>query len=59
VTYIEFAPGTSDGARFSTRTVDGPALKKRIEAAVGKPVESFTTALTPDEATELSRVLFE
>jgi hypothetical protein len=59
VTYIEFAPGTSDGARFSTRTVGGPALKQRIEAAVGKPVESFTTELTPDEATELSRVLFE
>ena len=59
VTYIEFAPANPDGARVSTRAVDGPALKKRIEAAVGKPVESFTTALTPDEAAELSRVLFE
>ncbi len=59
VTSIVFAPDNPAGAVFATQTVDGGALKRRIEAALGKPVESFSTGMTPAEALELSRVLFE
>ena len=59
VTYVEFAPETSDGAKVNTRMVNGSLLKQRIEAAVGRPVESFSTALTANEAKQLSQVLFE
>ena len=59
VTYVAFAADTLDGAKVSTRMVDGPLVKQRIEAAIGRPVESFSTALTADETKQLSEVLFE
>jgi hypothetical protein len=59
VTYIMFASDNPDVATFTTRTVDGQALKRRVESALGKSVESFTTGLTPGEAQELGRILFE
>jgi len=54
-----FASDNPDVATFTTRTVDGQALKRRVESALGKSVESFTTGLTPGEAQELGRILFE
>ena len=47
--------GSADGRV----TVDGEALKHRVQHALGKSVESFTTGLTPAEAQELGRILFE
>ena len=43
---------------FTIRTVDGRALKQRIESVLGKPVDSLT-AINPAEAQELSRLLFD
>ena len=59
VTYIVFAPENPAAPVFTTRTIDGRGLKRRIEAAFGKPVESFSAGITPEEAKELSRMLFE
>jgi hypothetical protein len=59
VTSIVFAPANPGAPVFTTRTIDGGALKARIETALGKPVESLSTGLTPEEAEALSRVLFE
>jgi hypothetical protein len=59
VTYIMFASDNPGMPTFTTRTVDGQALKRRVENALGKSVESFTTGLTPAEAQELGRILFE
>jgi hypothetical protein len=58
VTYIVFAPEDQGMATFTTRTVDGRALKRRMESVLGKSVESLTS-ITPAEAKELSRMLFE
>jgi hypothetical protein len=57
VTEIAFAPDNPGAATLSTRTIDGPALKRRLESALGRPVESFTG--TAAEAQELVRVLFD
>ena len=57
VTEIAFAPDNPGAPAFTTRTIDGPALKRRLESALGRSVESFTG--TPAEAQELGRVLFE
>ena len=59
VTYIVFAPENPGAAVFTKRTVDGRALKQQVEAALGKSVESLTAGITPTEAKELSRILFE
>ena len=59
VVYIEFAPEDA-GARLTTRTVDGPVLKGRIESVLGDTIEQFApAAMTPERARELNRVLFE
>ncbi len=57
VTEIAFAADNPGTPAFTTRTIDGPALKRRLESALGRPVESFTG--TAAEAQELGRVLFE
>ena len=57
VTEIAFAPDNPGTPAFTTRTIDGPALKRRLESALGRPVESFTG--TAAEAQALGRVLFE
>ena len=57
VTEIAFAPDNPGAAALTTRTIDGPALKRRLENALGRSIESFTG--TPAEARELGRVLFE
>jgi hypothetical protein len=59
VTYIAFAPQNGGTPVVTTRMVDGPALKRRIEAALGKSVESLTTSITPAEGEQLVRVLFD
>jgi hypothetical protein len=59
VTYIAFAPQNGGAPVVTTRMVDGPALKRRIEAALGKSVESLTTSITPAEGEQLVRVLFD
>jgi hypothetical protein len=59
VTAIVFAPENPDEPVFTTRTVDGGALKRRIEATLGKPVESLSAGITQAEAAELTRLLFE
>ena len=56
VPYVEFVRNGSP--RVYLRRVNGPRLKEQIEAAVGKPIEEIT-AMTADEATALSEVLFE
>ena len=59
VTYIVFAPDSPAAPVFTTRTIDGRGLKRRIEATLGKSVESFSATITPEEAQGLSRILFE
>ena len=59
VTSIVFAPDDPGAPVFTTRTVDGAALKRQIESAVGRSIESFSSGLTQPEAEALSRVLFE
>ncbi len=60
VTYIGFAQQNGGGAPVvTTRMIGGPALKRRIEAALGKSVESLTTSITPAEAEQLSRILLD
>ena len=56
VPYVEFVRNGSP--RVYPRRMNGPLLRERIEAAVGKPLEEMT-AMTADEATALSDVLFE
>jgi hypothetical protein len=57
VTEIAFAPDNPGAATLTTRTIDGPALKQRLESALGRPVESFTG--TAAETQELGRMLFD
>jgi hypothetical protein len=59
VTYIVFAPDHPEGSELTTRMVDGAALRQRVETALGKPVESLADGITPAEAQELGRILFE
>jgi hypothetical protein len=59
VTYIEFAPEESAGARLTTRTIDGGALKHRIESALGKTLDSVTGTMTAAEAQAVGETLFE
>jgi hypothetical protein len=59
VTYVVFATGNPAAPVSTTRTVDGPALKRRIETALGRTVESLAGGITLAEAQELGRVLFE
>jgi hypothetical protein len=59
VTYIAFAQQNGGAPVVTTRMVNGPALKRRIEAALGKSVESLTTSITPAEGEQLVRVLFD
>jgi len=58
VSQIVFARDNPGGPALTTRMVDGPDLKRRIETTLGKPVESLATSITSDEAQELSRILF-
>lgn len=58
VAQIVFTRDNPEGPALTTRMVDGPALKRRIETTLGKPVESLATSITSDEAQELSRILF-
>jgi hypothetical protein len=59
VTYIMFAPERPSAADMTTRTVDGRALKQKIEAALGTSVENVPADVTSGEAQALSRVLFD
>ena len=59
VTSIVFAPENAGAPAFTTRMVDGQVLKRRIETALGRSVDSLTGTITPTEAQELSRILFE
>jgi hypothetical protein len=56
VAYVEFVP--NGNPRVHRRTVNGPLLKQQIETALKKPLDAITT-MTPEEATAVSRVLFE
>jgi hypothetical protein len=58
VTIIEFAPEKGGAPVVRRRTIDGRELKRRIEGALGKPVDSGTT-LNAEEATKLSEALFD
>jgi hypothetical protein len=56
VLYVEFVP---DGTpRVTKRRVDGQRLRRRIDAVLGKPLQAMT-AMAPDDAAEVARVLFE
>lgn len=59
VTDIEFAPENPGAPRFSTRTVDAQALRQRVEAALGKPVETLVSAMTPEEGEQLIRLVLQ
>jgi hypothetical protein len=39
--------------------VSGPALRRKIEGAMGKPVESLSSGITPAEVQQLAGILFE
>ncbi len=41
------------------RTVNGAALRTRIESAIGRPVETFATSITQDEAQRIAAILFK
>lgn len=57
VTYITFVPENAGVPRFSTRMLDGRALRARIEELLGGPLD-MTASATPDENV-VSRALFE
>jgi hypothetical protein len=59
VTSIVFAPQNAGAPALTTRMVDGQVLKRRIETALGRSVDGLTGVITPTEAQELSRILFE
>ena len=59
VTSIAFVPEDAGAPALTTRIVDGQVLKRRIETALGKSVDSLTGTITETEAQELSRILFE
>jgi hypothetical protein len=56
VTYITFVP--EGEPRFSRRTVDGRALKARLDAAQDKPIDTSPGGAMPDENAVI-RVLLE
>jgi hypothetical protein len=55
--YISFAPDQPGAAQLNTRTVDGRALRMRLDAALGQPIDT-ATATAPDE-TKVTAVLFD
>ena len=59
VTYIVFAPENPGAPAFTRRMVDGLALKQLVEAWLGKSIDSLRGGITPWEAEEMSRILFE
>ena len=59
VIYIISTPEHPGALTVTARPVDGPALKRRIESALGRSVESLTDGITFTEAYELFRLLFE
>lgn len=59
VTFIRFRPKRPETPAFEQRVIDGPTLKREIEAALGKSVESFAAGITPEEADQLGRMLFK
>jgi hypothetical protein len=59
VTDIEFLPENPAAPRFTTRTVDPQALRQRIEAALGKPVDRLVSAMTPEEGDRLIRLVLQ
>ena len=59
VTYIVLDARNPGAPLSATRTVDGPALKRRIETALGRSVQSLTSGITLAEAQELGQMLFE
>ena len=59
VTYVVLDARNPEAPLSATRTVDGPALKRRIETALGRSVQSLTGGITLAEAQELGQMLFE
>ena len=59
VIYIVSTPDHPGLPTVTARPVDGPALKRRIESALGRSVESLAAGITFAEAQELGRLLFE
>jgi hypothetical protein len=54
VTYFDFSPGNAGAEAASTRTVDTPALRRQIETAVGKPIETVVTSMTVADAEQVA-----
>jgi Dolichyl-phosphate-mannose-protein mannosyltransferase len=58
LTYI--VPDQRDsGLIVEKRTVSGPAWRTKIEAAIGRPVDTLATSITQDEAERVAEILFE
>jgi hypothetical protein len=57
VTRIQFAANNPGSPVFNTRAIDGRALRRQLETALGRPVETVTG--TTEEAKVLDTVLFE
>lgn len=49
VTFISFAPEDPEGARVTRRTVDGRALKAKIDEALGTTLDTSPAGAMPDE----------
>jgi hypothetical protein len=59
VTSILPVPPTPGALVLTTRRVSGPALRLKIESAIGRPVESLSTNLTYPETQQLMGILVE
>jgi hypothetical protein len=59
VTYIVPDPRDEGSLIIEKRTVSGPALRAKIEAAIGKPVSALAAGITLKEAERVAAILFE
>jgi hypothetical protein len=58
LTYIVPDPRDEGSLIIDKRTVSGPALRAKIEAAIGKPVSALAAGITLDEAERVAAILF-
>jgi len=59
LTYVVPDRRNSGSLIVEKRTVSGPGLRTKIEAAIGRPVDTFATSITSDEADRVAEILFE
>jgi hypothetical protein len=59
ITVIFPAPDDAEGLQISTRSVNGPALRLKIERAIGRSVESLSSHITDAETQRVAELVLE